>query len=274
LTDSKVDIKNLQKALMAVFAELVSYMESNNISYYLAYGTLLGSVRDSQVIPWDDDIDIFVQAKDLERLLFLIEENLGDLVRITRSDDRSKPIIVPIKLELLRVSGVEKKLQDMGVPIDKHLNPSIDIFPLAGIKKVTSPLKLFSLHIVTKIWVNAKIMKHSRYALSNRNFFIYSLRKCLSLIPLRMCESIYQFLHKFKSVENPECVTVSILSLTSRTIFPIAYFDSYSYGMLNGIRVRIPVDSPGILTMVYSKEYNVIPIESEQVGHFSKIIFV
>jgi len=40
-----------------------------DINYYLAYGTCLGAVRHKGYIPWDDDIDVFFPAKEMEKLM-------------------------------------------------------------------------------------------------------------------------------------------------------------------------------------------------------------
>lgn len=38
----------------------------NNVNYYIDAGTLLGIYRDGQLIPWDDDLDLAVNADDLQ----------------------------------------------------------------------------------------------------------------------------------------------------------------------------------------------------------------
>lgn len=41
----------------------------NSIDYFLAYGSLLGAVRDKGLIPWDYDIDIWVRGKDIQQFI-------------------------------------------------------------------------------------------------------------------------------------------------------------------------------------------------------------
>lgn len=59
--------------------ELLFYItdifDKHNITYFIYYGTLLGSIRHNGIIPWDTDIDIFIDNKSKEKL-----ENLKNVI--------------------------------------------------------------------------------------------------------------------------------------------------------------------------------------------------
>ncbi|VVU94819.1 LicD family [seawater metagenome] len=60
--------------LTTLLYHLKKIFEKNNITYFIYWGTLIGSVRHGGIIPWDTDIDIFILQKDISKLLSLKKE--------------------------------------------------------------------------------------------------------------------------------------------------------------------------------------------------------
>lgn len=58
---------------LKVFHEIC---EKNNIRYQLAYGSLLGAIRDNGQIPWDYDIDVWVPYSEKEKLISFLSSQL------------------------------------------------------------------------------------------------------------------------------------------------------------------------------------------------------
>ena len=63
---TKRDIQLVEKEILD---DLVRVCDENNIKYYLGQGTLIGAARHKGFIPWDDDIDVIMSSKDMDKLL-------------------------------------------------------------------------------------------------------------------------------------------------------------------------------------------------------------
>lgn len=66
------DMTNEQKAqykekLIQLLKKFNTFCSENNLTYYAGYGTVIGAVRHKGLIPWDDDIDVYMPRKDYER---------------------------------------------------------------------------------------------------------------------------------------------------------------------------------------------------------------
>lgn len=61
--------KAYKEALIETFRAFVNFCEAEHLSYFAAYGTALGAVRHKNIIPWDDDIDVYMPRADYDRLL-------------------------------------------------------------------------------------------------------------------------------------------------------------------------------------------------------------
>lgn len=63
------DIHELRQLQMGILDHVHQFCEAHHITYFLSSGSLLGAVRHGGYIPWDDDIDIYMQRSEYNRLL-------------------------------------------------------------------------------------------------------------------------------------------------------------------------------------------------------------
>lgn len=77
-TDEKLEaseeLKSIQKKQTEILAKYIEICNENNLSYFVFYGTLLGTVRHQGFIPWDDDMDVVMPRDDLKKLARLMAE--------------------------------------------------------------------------------------------------------------------------------------------------------------------------------------------------------
>lgn len=76
-------MKTVWAAELEVLSEIAKVCERHGLTWYMAFGSLLGAVRHKGFIPWDDDMDIWLKREDYIQLLSCLPEELpgGYIVR-------------------------------------------------------------------------------------------------------------------------------------------------------------------------------------------------
>lgn len=73
-----IEIDELKSIELDILKNVAKFCDENGLTYYLAYGTLIGAVRHKGFIPWDDDIDIWMPRKDYNKLIETFNEKMSD----------------------------------------------------------------------------------------------------------------------------------------------------------------------------------------------------
>lgn len=66
-----------QRVALDILIEFDRVCSNNHLDYYLAYGSLIGAIRDNSQIPWDYDIDTLIKIDDKNKLLYILDKNLN-----------------------------------------------------------------------------------------------------------------------------------------------------------------------------------------------------
>lgn len=125
---SDFPVTEKRKKIWAVELELLEKFDEvcrqHHLTYYAAYGTLLGAVRHQGFIPWDDDIDVVMFRDDYMKLLTIGPDEFSApyFFQNTYTDKMVRPYS---KLRDSRTTAIE--FPDME---DYNQGIFIDIFPL------------------------------------------------------------------------------------------------------------------------------------------------
>ena len=131
-TEGFLSIREEQLAELEVMKELHKYCSKHGLKYVLGYGTLLGAIRHKGFIPWDNDMDILMPRRDVEKLVELNKQDpIGGNIRLfhyTTDANYHYPIVRACNTRtIVQPTYLREQIDDMGV--------WVDVFPIDGISK-------------------------------------------------------------------------------------------------------------------------------------------
>lgn len=147
--ESFLSIREEQLAELEVMKALHEYCSKHGLKYVLGYGTLLGAIRHKGFIPWDNDMDILMPRRDMEKLVELNKkEPIGNNIRLfhyTTDKNYHYPIVRACNMRtIVQPTYLREQIDDMGV--------WVDVFPMDGISKpkliFQKPLRNFYLKMM------------------------------------------------------------------------------------------------------------------------------
>lgn len=119
-----ISLEEIRRIQLDITEALHEFCTVNEIKYSLACGSLLGAIRHNGYIPWDDDMDIYIERKDYNRFIELFPSEYKGIYKFSCLE-RDKKWNLPFgKLYDNRTLLLENSEEWIPIGIN------IDIFPL------------------------------------------------------------------------------------------------------------------------------------------------
>ncbi len=176
-------LEEQKKIMLDILLDFDRVCRENDITYSLAYGTLLGAVRHKGFIPWDDDIDVTVTRANYNKIKNIMNEQLNAGHRFVCVENE-KLFSAP----LAKVIDTNTVLKQIGHKSDKmDLGVYIDIFVLDNVPLDRSERdKVFRKSVLLQ-----KIWSFSGNNYDNSGRLIHSMRAVANRLPIARNTALY-----------------------------------------------------------------------------------
>lgn len=126
----ELKLREIQQEMLNTIVKIDDICNILNIKYSLAYGSLIGAIRHSGFIPWDDDLDIWMTKYDLDIFMDYCDNHAEDIKPFKLC---SRKNIENYSYNIPRFANLEYEY----VNTDEHqamfdIGIFVDIYPIEG----------------------------------------------------------------------------------------------------------------------------------------------
>ena len=264
-TNKNLTLEEVHKATLKLMTNFHEFCESNGLTYYLAYGTLLGCIRHNGFIPWDDDVDVWMMREDYNRLIKLFREkeyHIDHIQLCTRESCRY------YDYPIARYSDLTYRyILSSGIGNTPDMGTFIDIYPLDSFENSDVFMKTYK-----------KIAKLNwQYAVYCNPNVGNPLKKAIKLLSKGLTSIMYRNdVRKAIDERTDEIIKTSAVKgdmvgvpcwfTTGNTLLNKAWFASRMIHKYENTSFYIPENYHEILTKIYG-DYMTPPPEGKRVQY-------
>ncbi|HYO39280.1 MAG TPA: LicD family protein [Nocardioidaceae bacterium] len=255
-----VTFRELRSLQRSILLEMDRLCRAEGLTYYLAYGTLLGAVRHGGFIPWDDDVDVMLPRKDYERLLDAF------------------PAAAPAHLELgcsltqpgwpLPYAKISDGRTDLTEPLEVPvvLGVNIDVFPVDALPAHALLRRVQSLELRFLRWaLELRYIAPERGRDWHHPLAIAVAKPVLRLVPVAWL--VRALTRSAMRGRGRPSRRVGVRVGSYDWSVPAAALDSPIELVFEGGRFLAPADPDAVLSVLYGDGYRRLPPVAERVSH-------
>ncbi|ATC73996.1 TPA: LicD family protein [Proteus mirabilis] len=264
-------LRSAQLKMLTALIEIDRLCSLHDIEYWIDAGTLLGAVRHSGFIPWDDDIDICMTRDNFNKFINIASKNLNkDLffLQTSQTDKNYYTYNIPCKMRINNTEIIEETELKYGYYNSKsHHGLFVDIFPYDKYS-TNSFIRTKIERFLSKIYQLKSISKFKKISL-DKKIIVFLLSPLIPKIILNRIKEIQFCIMNNRrtnyvysaGIETPFHRAV----FTEEEIFPLKKisFEGYLFSCPNNI--------DQYLTKMFGANYMSLPPIENRISHYHSI---
>ena len=261
-----MELNEIQENMFEIASYFDGFCDKNKLDYMICGGTLLGSVRHADFIPWDDDFDVLMPREDFNKLLLMWKEN-DKYSLITTEDKEYYKVGTPAKIYIKNTRVSEVGEVNDGMPEFNPYGIFIDIFPADKY-----PDTILG-RVINKYWGKILLCKQfSMFPMKSRKLHFRLLLLPFKIVPSFLLKIITKKIINYfnKNKVNYKLgygidTTFDNLWLDDKKLFPSEKKYNIKNRLFNG-----PIDYDLYLSSRFG-DYMIMPPKEKQAQHIIKV---
>lgn len=250
------DIREIQQMELGIMEYIHEVCQKIGVKYFLAYGSLIGAVRHTGFIPWDDDMDICMLREDYEKLQDYLIANPDERYEVM-SYKNNLNYVYPF----MKVQDNQTYLLEEDVRIDSNMGIYVDIFPVDGYED-DSVFKDKMTRLIKKRQLSCYTFK----GITNTKSLLNSLIRYISVIIFYFTNTNKYIrgiddLAQSRKVDDYELVDYLIYKDMNKPVWKREWLKQTITGVFEGKEFMIPKNYHEILTSDYGDYTQLPPVE-------------
>ena len=252
----EINSDELKIIQLDILQKVADYCEKNNITYYLAYGTLIGAIRHKGYIPWDDDIDIAMPRPDYERFIRSFNNENSQIKVVSMHNN-------------LYYGNSFAKVHDTRTVINETqykrdvFGVYIDVFPLDGVK---NKYQIKKIRLLNK-FLHTKKANYSQRKLSKKIINFFGKIVLLPFSVHDILNRIDKMSQKYPYGSTPYVGGICDTVVGERAMIDIDVFKDTRKHIFENRSYNIPIGYDKWLRRIYGDYMQLPPLEKRRTHH-------
>lgn len=261
-----MSMNNLQKTILEIIKYVDEFCKQNDIRYYLMGGSALGAIRHGGFIPWDDDLDIFMDSDNYFRFIDCCKKKLDTKRFYFQQEDSDEQAHFFCKIRMNGTTYIEHANEHCK---NMHQGIFVDIMCLnhAARSRLGKKLQYYAAGLL-----KAKAITKYSYETDSK---VKKLQLCIAKFVV--VGPIKKFLLYMVRRNNGK-KTDMLCHLFGRAKFDKSFYPYEDFGIqryvpFETIMLPVPANVEDYLTIRYGSDYMQMPSEETKKMYESHAVF-